>query len=297
MSRIPASEVEYIELAEQAGADSETQGQAQVVNVIRRVSAKISGTYEGNLVFGPRLNFRPSGSALATLRRGPTTFELNFTSYSERIKGSGFENFSTASGVLVESRHYLAGSGYDEAAIGGAIKTRLGGAKVNVNGRVQWNDGFDQRTGTYSDAFGTKTGDEILLRSGPIGDLNYEIGGDIEFGVLPKLNTKIIGLYRTSTDSNDSSIEAARFGQPVTRFETRSRNKPSEAVARIQNDYSGIAAHAVQFGGEIAYNRLDARFSAASLSAGVPTNFPASDVLVEETRIEPFITDIWTVSP
>ena len=46
--------------------------------------------------------------------------------------------------------------------------------------------------------------------------------------------------------------------------------------------------HAIQFGGEVAFNKLDARFSAASATAGAVTNFPASNVLVEETRIEPF---------
>ena len=297
LSRIPASEVDYIELTEQAGADAETQGQGQVVNVVRKVSAKVSGTYEGNLVMGHRYGFQPSGNASARLRRGPTTYELNFSSYSERIYGFGPEDFKTASGSLVERRFYRGKGGYDQAGIGGAIKTRLGGAKINVNGQVRWNDGFDNRLGEYSNALGAKTGDETLLSRGPIGDLNYEIGGDIEFGVAPKLNTKIIGLYRASTESNDSSIEAARIGRPVTLFETRSRNLPSEAVARIQNDWSGIGNHAIQFGGEIAYNQLDARFSAASSVAGAVTNFPASNVLVEETRIEPFITDVWTVSP
>ena len=297
LSRIPASEVDYIELTEQAGADSETQGQGQVVNVVRKVSAKISGTYEGNLVFGHRYGFRPSANASATLRRGDTTYELNFSSYSERIYGYGPEDFKTGTGVLTERRYYRGKGGYDQAAIGGAIKTRLGGAKVNLNGRVRLNDGFDNRLGEYSNASGIDTGDEVLRRGGPISDVNYEIGGDIEFGVAPKLNTKIIGLYRAATESNDSIIEASRTGQPVTLFETRSRNKPGEAVARIQNDWTGLSGHAIQFGGEIAYNRLDARFSAASTTGGAVTAFPPSDVLVEETRIEPFVTDIWSVSP
>ncbi len=297
LSRIPASEVDYIELTEQAGADAETQGKGQVVNVVRRVSAKISGTYEGNLVLGPSYGFRPSANASATLRRGATTYELNFTSYSERIYGFGPEDFKTGSGTLVEQRYYRGKGGFDEAGIGGAIKTRIGGAKVNVNARLRWRDSFDRRLGEYSNGAGTITGDELLLRGGPISDLNYEVGGDVEFGMAPKLNTKIIGLYRSATESNDSSIEVARMGQPVTLFETRSRNKPSEVVARIQNDWSGIGDHAIQFGGEIAYNRLDARFSAASSSAGAVTNFPASNVLVEETRIEPFVTDVWTVGP
>lgn len=297
LSRIPASEVDYIALTEQAGADAETQGQGQVVNIVRKVSAKISGTYEGNLVFGHRYGFRPSGSASATLRRGPTTYELNFSSYSERVYGYGPEDFKTGTGALVERRYYRGRGGYDEASIGGAIKSRIGGAKVNLNGRIRWNDGFDRRLGEYSDGTGAITGDEILLRGGPISDLNYELGGDIEFGIAPKLNTKIIGLYRSGTESNDSTIESMRIGQPTSLFETRSRNKPSEAVARIQNDWSGIGNHAVQFGGEIAYNRLDARFSAANTVGGVKTDFPPSDVLVEETRIEPFVTDVWTLGP
>ena len=99
LSRIPASEVDYIELTEQAGADAETQGQGQVVNVVRKVSAKVSGTYEGRIVAGGRYGFEPSGNASATLRRGDTSYELNFSSYSERIYGFGPEDFKT--GVTV----------------------------------------------------------------------------------------------------------------------------------------------------------------------------------------------------
>lgn len=297
LSRIPASEVDYIELIEQAGADAETQGKGQVVNVVRKVSARISGTYEANIVAGKRYGFQPSANASATLRRGPTTYELNFTSYSERIYGFGPEDFKTGSGALIERRHYNGKGGFDEAAIGGAIKTRFGGAKVNLNGRVRWADGFDRRAADYFNGAFVDIGDELLLSAGQINNINYEIGGDVEFGMAAKLNTKIIGLYRSAKESNESSIEVARIGQPVTLFETQNRNKPSEAVARIQNDWSGISGHAVQFGGEVAYNRLDARFSAASSTAGAVTNFPASNVLVEETRIEPFVTDVWTVSP
>jgi hypothetical protein len=296
LGRIPASEVDYIELTEQAGADAETQGQGQIVNVVRKVSARVSGTYEGRIVTG-RYGFQPSGNASATLRRGPTTYELNFSSYSERIYGFGPEDFKTGTGALIERRHYQGKGGFDEAAIGGAIKTRLGGAKINLNGRVRWSDGFDRREADYFNSAFVDIGDELLLRGGPINDINYEVGGDIEFGMAPKLNTKIIALYRAAEESNDSSIEVARPGQAVTLFETRSRAKPSEAVARIQNDWSAVASHAIQFGGEVAYNRLDAKFSAASSVAGAVTSFPASNVLVEETRIEPFLTDVWTISP
>lgn len=297
LSRIPASQVEFISLSEQAGADTETQGQGQVVNVVRKRTAKVNGTYEGTIVAGSRYGFQPSVNASATLRRGDTSYELNFSSYSERVYGFGPEDFKTGSAELIERRFYTGKGGYDQAALGGAIKTKLGSAKVNLNGQVRWSDGFDIREAEYFDNAGADIGDELLLRGGPVSDLNYELGGDIEFSILPKTNTKIVALYRSAQESNDSSIEIARVGQPVSLFETRSRNKPTEAVVRIQNDWSGIGGHALQFGAEMAYNRLDARFSVANSVAGSVTNFPASNVLVEETRFEPFVSDVWTLGP
>ncbi|HEV7233250.1 MAG TPA: hypothetical protein VGN36_03320, partial [Sphingorhabdus sp.] len=180
LGRIPATEVDYIELTEQAGADAETQGQGQVVNVVRKVSQKITGTYEGNIVAGRRYGFQPSGNASATLRRGPTTYELNFSSYSERIYGFGPEDFKTGSGALIERRHYNGKGGFDRAGIGGAIKTRTGGAKINLNGQIRWSDGFDRREADYFNGAFTDIGDELLLRGGPISDLYYEVGGDVE---------------------------------------------------------------------------------------------------------------------
>ena len=136
-----------------------------------------------------------------------------------------------------------------------------------------------------------------MRREGPIGDLSYELGGDIEFSAFPKTNTKIVGLYRTGDESSFSSIETARISQPVSLFETRSQNTPTEAVIRLQNDLGGLGRHAVQFGAEMAYNRLDARFIVTNSVAGAVTNFPASNVLVQETRFEPFFSDVWTLGP
>lgn len=297
LSRIPASQVDFIVLSEQAGADTETQGQGQVVNIVRKRSAKLNGTYEATIVAGTRYGFQPSFNTSATLRRGDTSYEVNFSSYSERVYGFGPEDFKTGSATLIERRFYNGKGGNDRAALGGAIKTNFGGAKVNLNGQLGWSDSFDIRAGEYFNSTGADIGDELLLRSGPISDLRYELGGDIEFSILPKINTKIVMLYRSAQESNDSSIETSRIAQPVSLFEARSRNTPTEAVIRMQNDLDGLGVHAVQFGAEIAYNRLDARFSVANSLAGAVTNFPASNVLVEETRFEPFVSDVWTLGP
>ena len=297
LSRIAASQVAFILLSEQAGADTEAQGKGQVVNIVRKRTAKVNGTYEATIVAGTRYGFQTSLITSATLRSGDTSYEVNFSSHSERLRGFGPEDFKTGSAALVERRLYSGNGGNDEAALGGAIKTRIRGAKLNLNGQVRWDDKFDIRYADYSNAAGERTGKELLRREGPIGDLSYELGGDIEFSAFPKTNTKVVGLYRTGDESSFSSIETARISQPVSLFETRSQNTPTEAVIRLQNDLGGLGRHAVQFGAEMAYNRLDARFIVTNSVAGAVTNFPASNVLVQETRFEPFFSDVWTLGP
>ena len=297
LGRIPASEVDYIELSEQAGADGETQGKGQVINVVRKLSAKISGTFDANLLVGTKYGVTGFGSGSATIRRGPTSYELNFSSFSERVRGFGPEDFSNGAGKLIERRRYIGRGGYDEFSIGGAIKTKRGDVKINTNAKFTLNNGIDRRFGDYTNASGVFIGSERLFTDSPLTDTAIEVGGDIELPLAAKLTTKLIALYRTSTESTDGTIETQRIGQPVSRFETRSRNKPFEAVFRAQNDWTGISDHAVQFGAEVAYNRLDAKFAAASSAGGAVTVFPASNVLVQETRLEPFISDVWSVSP
>ncbi len=297
LGRIPASEVDYIELTEQAGADGEAQGKAQVVNVLRKVSARVSGTFDANLLVGTEYGITGFGSGSATLRRGPTSYELNFSSFSERVRGFGPEDFRNGAGQLIERRSYVGRGGYDQFSIGGAIKTKTGDVKINTNAKFEINNGLDRRFGDYTNAAGVFIGSEKLFTDAPITDTAIEVGGDVEFPISAKLKTKLVSLYRTGTESVDGSIETARIGQPVSRFETRNRNKPTEAVFRAQNDWTAIPDHSLQFGAEVAYNRLDAKFSAASSSNGAVTEFPASNVLAQETRVEPFISDVWTVSP
>jgi hypothetical protein len=297
LKRIPASEVQQIEVTEAAGADGETQGKGQVVNVIRKASTKLSGTASATLLVGKRYGFVPFGSTSATLRRGATSYEINLASEAERFRGFGPEDFKDGAGELTERRFYQGRGTFDKFSIGGAIKTRIGDVKGNLNGKYELQHGIDRRLGTYTNRSGALTGSERLFTDEPNSDSSFELGADIEFPLAPKLSTKLVGLYQSGTESTDAFIETIRVGQPLSLFETSSRNKPSEAVFRVQNDWTGLSGHAVQFGTELALNRLDANFSARSSSGGTATDFPASNVLVKETRIEPFLSDTWSISP
>ncbi len=289
LSRIPASQVDRIELTEQASTEGDARGKGQVVNVIRKKSNKLSGTYETALQIGKRSGVVPYGSSSATIQRGTTSYEINVNSYADRAHGFGPEDFFDGRRQLIERRVYDGKGGFTEASLGGAIKARVGSAKVNANAKIGWEDGFDNRDGIITSSAGIKTADELLRFQSPVSDLSYEVGGDIEFPSSKTFSTKIIGLYRADDDSTDANIVTTSIGGGATGFVTRNRNTSTETIGRIQNDWSGIKGHTVQFGAEVALNRLDSSFSA--------TGAPRSNVLVKETRIEPFISDVWSIAP
>ncbi|MFM9852104.1 MAG: outer membrane beta-barrel protein [Sphingomonadaceae bacterium] len=296
LSRIPASQVEVIELSEQAGSDGETRGQGQVVNVIRTKSSALSGTYEGNIELGEARGATPFGKASASLERGSTTFELSGGYFAQFNRVSGPEVSRNGSGHITNRRDEDAQSLFTELSVTGAIKTKLSSAKINLNAQVRRETDKDARDAILFGPTGPSTAREELRSRDAAPSLSYEVGGDIELPVTRTVTTKLIGLYRNQRSKGSSQIDTLRPGQPLDRFSTRFDQRPGEIVVRNQTDWVLSKAHAIQFGGEVAINRLAALFDAASSVGGATASFPASNVNVSETRFEPFISDVWTLS-
>jgi hypothetical protein len=297
LSRIPANQVDYIELTESAGGDGEARGKAQIVNVVRKKSDKISGTFSTGTTIGERAGLNFFGDASASVQRGATKFELNVGRYAEDEYGRGGEDFYDGRRVLQERRYYRGHGGYSEYTLGGAIKSKIGSAKINVNAKAKWNDGFDDRNGAITSPLGVATGLELLTSKQPDSDFNYEIGGDIEFPLTPKLTTKMIGLFRTGDDTSRNRVDTGFTSKPSTSFAVFNINRPTEAIYRVQNDWTALKNHGIQFGVEFAFNQLDAKFNGSSTVGGVLTPFTPSNVLVRELRVEPFVSDVWSISP
>jgi hypothetical protein len=297
LSRIPASQVESIILSEQAGADGEARGKGQVVNVIRKVSGKLSGTYEAEIELGERSGVTPFGSASVTLRRGPTSYDLSLSHFVQYNRFSSTDRTFDAARRITDVSPQEGQNRFTEDGLSGAIKTRFGSAKFNLNGKVSLKNYIERRDAGLFDGSGRLLGNEILRAKGPDPDLGFELGGDLEFPIARTLSTKFIALYRSNDAKDRGFVETNLTATGTERFTTSSRNRPTEAVFRVQNDWSGLRDQAVQFGGEVAYNKLQADFSATSSTNGTATNFPASNVTVSEWRIEPFVSDVWTISP
>jgi hypothetical protein len=297
LSRIPATQVEHIILSESAGADGEARGKANVVNVIRKTSKAVSGTYDVTIGVGQRHDVTPFGSASASVKRGATTFEINGGVFDEDLRALGGENFLDGNRRFIERRYYRGHGGYSEASVGGAIKSRVGSTKINANGKVEWGRGFDDRFGDITGPNGAVIGLETLISRGPQWDMSFELGGDVEFPLAKSLSTKLIGLWGDVSEESRTTINTDFAALPDTGFIANSNAGVNEGIFRVQNDWSGVKAHAIQFGVEVAYNRLTSRFSQASIFNQLVTPLPSSFVRVSELRFEPFLSDVWTISP
>ncbi len=297
LGRIPASQVDYIELTESAGGDGEARGKAQIVNVVRKKGGKPSGTYEGGVTVGEHGGAAPYAKGSVSLKRGVTTIDLNAGYVEDDTRGGGPESYFDSSRTLTQRRTYRGHGGSREGSMGAAIKTKSGAAKINLNSKLTWNSGFDNRLGPITGPTGLPTGLEDLRSKGPSGDFGYEVGGDIEFPLAAKLTTKLISLWRQSSGTYGTTVDTNLAGRPATSYSALSRERPNEGIFRVQNDWSGINNHAIQFGSEIAYNQLRSTLTQTSATGGAVTPLPASNVTVSEWRVEPFVSDVWSVSP
>jgi hypothetical protein len=297
LNRIPAAQVDYIELTESAGGDGEARGKAQIVNVVRKKGTKPSGTYETGITLGKGGAASPYAKGSVSLRRGATAIDLNAGYSSDDSRGGGPEDFFDGKRALIERRSYRGHGGYQEGNLGAAIKTRSGAAKINANTKLTWKDGFDNRLGPITGPTGLPIGLEDLRSKGPIGNFGYEIGGDIEFPLAEKLTTKLISLWRQQPQSFLTRVDTSSAVRASTSFSALSRERPSEAIFRAQNDWTGVNNHAIQFGAELAYNRLRSNLTQSSGTGGAVNQLPASNVTVSEWRVEPFLSDVWSLSP
>ncbi len=296
LSRIPADQVARVELTEQAGNAADARGQALTVNVVRMANASLNGTYSASVEFGERSDISPFGDASVSLKRGATTYDLSAAYSRQYNRQDGPQITRDGRGRLIERRFQDARSTYREASLSGGLKTVAGDTKINLNARGE----FDlERTRRSSDIFNPAAilaGTEFLLQRAPDIEKAYEVGGDIELPIGPGVTSKLIGLHTWATEKGDGLIATDRLSQGSDIFTTLTRNRSAESIVRLQNEWAAAAAHSVQFGAEVALNRLRANFSAASSANGTVIQFPASNVQVREWRYEPFISDVWSIS-
>jgi outer membrane receptor protein involved in Fe transport len=282
LNRIPASEVERIDVIRGGAPGIDMQGKTVIANVIRKpgaatrllVAASTSHAYDGRTL--PAARFEASGDL------GPRHWELSGFAGTgvDDGYGPGRRVRIMPSGAVIPYR--IDSEGDILQAYGtAAVESPLAGGKLKLNGRFQ------------KDKFKGEETDTLLPpRSGAESNVDVqhtdetEIGGNYsrKFGARDSL--EILALRQDRERDNSSDFTD---GTDVSAFDLN--RETSETIVRGVLKHSFNPRLSGEIGAENAINKLDSetRFT----SNGAMIELPAANVQVKEVRSEAFVKGAW----
>lgn len=307
LKRIPADSVIRVELISGSASNVDVRGQTQLVNVVLK-QAKQGGSPTTwvldfrDIQYSERIGWGVQLTKAFAL--GPDMdLTVDFQLPNLRGRTESFESVRNPAGNLLLYREQFGQPNNIGVQASGVLKWRMSPQDtLSFNAQVAptWNTtniGSINFTPAGNFAQGTFGLSEY--------ENNYtaEIGGDWEHRFSPELSAKGIAL---ATFNNVDQDDVFRIFQPVggvpRQVNTQTINRTAEAGERVGRGFltwRPSAEHTIDVGLEGAFNFRDTTLDIFNNNGGgpVPQFLPVSDTRVEETRVEPFITDVWKISP
>jgi len=295
LQRIPAAQVERIEILRGGVSGGEAAGQSTVANVIRKQTGT-SGTWAFKTRRAPDGRLRPNIEAAVSTKLGKwdTSFDIDIGAFAGN-RSATIENFD-ADGLLTATTLGERPNGNKFLFTSGEASRPLAGGKLTLNGRIggnNWNseitrEGFVGRlpdSGTSDNFFFLDEGEEYR---------EAELGIDWTKTLANKWKVRLIGLgtLKSSLYSNtvsfedfiEDSLSESSFEQDSDRSEFILRATYGKTTGKFKPE----------FGVEVAKNK---RISALEFIAdGEEVMLDSANVTVEEYRGEGFATFVYQVS-
>ena len=296
LSRIPASQVEKIELIQGQIRGIDLQGQTVLANVILRAEVPASVQWEYSLQYSTTSTLRSQLNASLTDRWKTIDYSLGVEAWRNTSGEEGPEKVFDGNGKLVEERYDdLLETGLNLRGIFLNASTWSGDTFIQTNtkiGRVQGPEKLiSTRTPTAPGSF-TEQQSIKFSEYHP----SIEQGIDAERRFNNDLVAKAIVLF--TRDNVQLINRQTNVRLPNTRIlyrESRSKKIEKEGIARLELDWSGIEDHVLQFNMEGAINRLNGFFiQTRDTGAGpVIVNIPGANSKVDEMRGDFLLKDTW----
>ncbi len=281
--RIPASDVERIEVIRGGAPGIDMQGQTVVANVIRKKGSSTQVVVDvEDHVFADGRSI-PNASVQFTRHTGDSTYEaslLRYGNYDDSVGNGSHTVTDVVTGAVTRDHAHTSGMGTG-GAFNGAATIPLFGGQFKANLTLQ--DSPFHSSLAYSGP-----GDNQLItdRSGnQNGELGLHWNGNIGSSQLDALILQRLG---RATDVNAS--DAAAMDQIFS-----SISKTGESIARATLRYAPMTNLTLESGAEGAFNFLHG--TSSFFSNGVAVPLPSANARVEERRGEIFIQGTWKLAP
>ena len=294
--RIPASLVERIELIRGQMGGVDFQGHSVLANVYLRTEIPASVRWELWILQNNVAPIKPAGNISLSHHTGDIDYNVGIDVERDTSGWVGTENVFDSNGVLIATGpDDRTETGFRINSLSLNASTWLGDNYVQLNSRFTGNNSnYVFPSSVISQLPGGSTLD--VIRTSDTINRQYEVGADIERGLLPPLTGKAILLY-TNKDRGDKASRRhtdSILGQTLFRFADTNTNE-KELITRIELDWSGFADHAIQLNLERAYNVLErSLFQTDDRGSGaVEVDVPGANSRVEEDRWDLLLLDNW----
>ncbi|MEO6216620.1 MAG: TonB-dependent receptor [Sphingomonas sp.] len=293
LDRIPASQVDRIELIRGGAPGIDMLGQPVVANIIRRAAA--GGSAAVTLSNGLYLDGRVTpGITIERSRNSGDGHSLSFSAsvsrYVEVNKGDGHRSRTGPDGGPIEQARVKAAAGGTTGYAQAAAELPALGGQLRLNSTVTWTDYRDhQEDLAFLPTHVTTTLDEDLggIAGGQAGG---EIGAHLTRSFGSRLDTETTISGRLGRKSYKSLSQA-----PGARLSFDEDDRTAEVLGRVQMRYHAAKALTLALDLEGAVNTLDTRSALAFNAFAIP--LPNGDAHVTETRGEAGLLATWQASP
>ena len=279
--RIPASDVDRIEIIRGGATSIDMHGQTVIANVIRKNGASTTIVAQASDNIWPDGHTVPSLKLEYTRHSGGWLYEgaVERTGNFDDSVGEGVRLITDATGT---TRYHARTTGHGGRwNVNGAVSLPLWGGQFKINGTFQDSPFYGAvaytrpgYTSLISDKSGSRNGELGLHWNGALG------GTKLEALVLQRLGQ--------NTDINISDV-------PGNLQQFSLDNDTGETIARATVRYKPFDSVTLETGAEGAYNFLDGH--TAYVANGVSIPLPSANARVEERRGELFAEGTWKISP
>ncbi|MBK8838687.1 MAG: outer membrane beta-barrel protein [Hyphomonadaceae bacterium] len=310
LKRIPADAVAKIELISGSASNVDVRGQTQLVNVVLKQVQK-GASSPGTWVVDVRMfqfSNRLGGQFQVTksFSLGETAdLTLDFQLPNLRGRVESFETVRNPAGQLTRYRRGFGQPNQIGVQGAGVLKWRPT-AQDTVGVNLQYSPTWNTTNNGQTDYRPSGAFERSRFGFVDFTD-NYtaELGADWEHRFSPEFSVKGVALA-TATGVNQDDIyniftpTGTAGPNGLATVQTISRTtEGGERVGRGFATWRPNTAHTIDIGLEGAFNFREVTLDIFNDTGAGPvaTILPVSDTRVEETRIEPFITDVWKLTP
>lgn len=299
--RIPADQVERIEVITGNVREIDADVGGRVINVVLANTGRPGGTWEvGNVSFTDGQHM-PTASGSISGEAGNWSYTLSGETRPRQLPRLQREFLSNSDGQLLienEERRRMKSRRY--IGRGRAAYSFGNNHQAQVSGFIEDRPITRQRDEEFSfgiDTQGSRAplGGNVQQLSGR--DLEYEVTGDYTVPFGKSLQFKALFVY--SVDDEDRDNENLNFANDpemalLASGDTRDE-KATEKIARATLDWSFAKTQSLEIGAEGAINSLDKAQTFFTVVNGerVSTNVFNADQVVSEDRVEPFASHTW----